>query len=270
MSAEATTERRVEGAGVELAVSERGSGLPVLLIHGIASDRAIWNETIAALGEGVRAISYDRRGYGKSGAPEPYDGTTIEEQAEDAAAVLLGSDAVPAVICAHSSGAIIALDLLKRRPELVRSAVLIEPPLLSLSPVGSAWASNLVERAREGAAEHGERGAAAAVMMEICGPTGLEVAGRERSERALASARTIAIEAPIPAQWEFSRRELGAIEVPVTVLCGTRSPQVFRDAASELAAMLGAGKLRELDSAHIVQVEHPEEVAEEVAAIAGL
>ena len=48
-----------------------GSGQAVLLIHGTASTRAVWDETLASLGPDLRAIRYDRRGYGQSGAPEP-------------------------------------------------------------------------------------------------------------------------------------------------------------------------------------------------------
>src|SRR4051794_31959975 len=76
-----------EGAGVELAYDIEGSGPPVLLVHDIASDRLG-----VPVVPGARAIRYDRRGYGESGAPEPYVGTTVMEQAEDAAALLRALD----------------------------------------------------------------------------------------------------------------------------------------------------------------------------------
>ncbi|HZC28688.1 MAG TPA: alpha/beta hydrolase, partial [Gaiellaceae bacterium] len=67
----------VEGAGVPLVYSERGEGAPVLLIHGLASDGAAMGPVADALAAaGARAIAYDRRGYGSSGAPEPYGGTS--------------------------------------------------------------------------------------------------------------------------------------------------------------------------------------------------
>ena len=102
---ETGTPRKVARGPVDLAVFERGDGAPALFIHGIASDHTIWDETVAALGDGVRAVSYDRRGYGASNAPEPYEGTSVEEQAEDAAAVLEALGAAPATVCGHSLGA---------------------------------------------------------------------------------------------------------------------------------------------------------------------
>src|SRR3954449_7910664 len=87
----------VEAAGVELAVEESGSGPDVVFVHGTATARSVWKEMIAALGEHVHAIAYDRRAYGDSGAPEPYGGTTVGEQADDLAQLIRGNDAAPAI-----------------------------------------------------------------------------------------------------------------------------------------------------------------------------
>src|SRR5437763_16165993 len=105
-----------EGAGVELAYDDDGSGTPVLLVHDIACDRL----TLPLI-EGARSLRYDRRGYGASGAPEPYVGTTVMEQAEDAAALLRGVGAADAVIAGQGFGALIALDLAIRHGELVHA-----------------------------------------------------------------------------------------------------------------------------------------------------
>ncbi len=79
----------VEGAGVALHYDERGDGRPLLVVHGMASDAAAWAPALDELAAaGARAIAYDRRGYGASGAPQPYAATTIQEQAEDAAALM--------------------------------------------------------------------------------------------------------------------------------------------------------------------------------------
>jgi pimeloyl-ACP methyl ester carboxylesterase len=66
----------VEGAGVELAYEDSGTGPPItLVIHGMASGA----RAAASLQDALpgRVIAYDRRGYGGSGAPEPYAATTV-------------------------------------------------------------------------------------------------------------------------------------------------------------------------------------------------
>src|SRR5437867_4345930 len=124
----------VEGVGVALAYEQRGEGPAVLLVHGMADDAAGWLTLAEQLAPAVRAIAYDRRGYGASGAPEPYERTTVEEQAEDAAALLRALDAAPAVVCGRDLGALVCLDLCKRHAGLVRAAALVDPPLFAFVP----------------------------------------------------------------------------------------------------------------------------------------
>src|SRR5690242_5903550 len=145
----------VEGAGVPLHVEEQGTGPAVLLIHGLASDALALDPVAATIAAGgARAIAYDRRGYGASGAPEPYHGTTVEEQAEDAAALLRALDPGPVVVAGDGLGALVALDLVKRHRGLVRAAVLSNPVLFALVPEATEMLSTqraeIEEAVREG------------------------------------------------------------------------------------------------------------------------
>ena len=100
----------------------------------MGSSAADWAPVAERLAAGARVLAYDRRGYGASGAPEPYERTTVEEQAEDAAALLRALDAAPALLCGTDIGALVCLDLLKRHPGLASGAVLVEPPLYAFVP----------------------------------------------------------------------------------------------------------------------------------------
>lgn len=252
---------RAPGAGVELAYDEAGSGPPVLLVHGTALTRLAWRETVAALGGEVRSIAYDRRGYGESDVPEPYTGTTIEEQSEDAARLLCALGAAPAVVCGHSAGAVLALDLLLRHPGLVAGAVLIEPPLFSLSPAGAEALSAIREAVERAARDHGPDAAVEAFVESQDGPRLLEAIGAERADAIRASARAAFADFGAAHAWEFSRGELRAIEAPVLVLRGDRSPAVYREVAAALAEMIGSAQLRELEAGHVVPLDDPAGVA---------
>src|SRR5690242_4051368 len=123
----------VEGAGVELAYEDHGAPPPTtLVIHGMASGAA----ASASLRPAIpgRVLAHDRRGYGGSGAPEPYAATTVQEQAEDAAALLAALGTGPVQMLGVGFGALIALDLLVRRPGLASAAVLADAPLLAFVP----------------------------------------------------------------------------------------------------------------------------------------
>jgi pimeloyl-ACP methyl ester carboxylesterase len=223
----------VEGAGVPLHAEEQGTGPAVLLVHGLASDALAMAPVAATVAAaGARAIAYDRRGYGASGAPEPYLGTTVEEQAEDAAAVLRALDAGPAVVAGDGFGALVALDLAKRHGGLVRAAVLSNPALFAFVPEAtemlSAQRAQIEEAMREG-------GPGAGVEAWLGG----RVEG-EALARARAAHRGFFADYAGLATWAVSRRELRALALPAVVLTGPWSPPHVVAAADALAALLPA------------------------------
>jgi pimeloyl-ACP methyl ester carboxylesterase len=62
-----TLEIGVRGGAVQL--DRRGSGTPLVLLHGWALDRRIWTPQIEALARDYQVIALDRRGFGRSTAP---------------------------------------------------------------------------------------------------------------------------------------------------------------------------------------------------------
>ncbi|MDQ3933814.1 MAG: alpha/beta hydrolase [Actinomycetota bacterium] len=262
------TTATVEGAGVELAYDERGEGRPVVLVHGTASTRAIWDEVREALGPGFRTIAYDRRAYGGSGAPEGFTGTTVGEHGDDLIALLRAFDLAPALLCGHSFGAMACLDVIVREPGLVRAAVLIEPPMLWLGSGGSEAASYLRAEIEEGTAQHGAAGAIGAFTRVVCGPDALDIVGYERAKAAVNHPRGFAADLGAVGNWAVAPRDLRAIATPVVMVAGTNTPPAYREPALVLAEMIPSAELRECESGHLVPNEAPGVVADAIRAIA--
>lgn len=88
---------------IELYYEDHGTGQPVVLIHGYPLDGGSWEkQTAALLDGGYRVITYDRRGFGKSGKPTTgYDYNTF---AADLNAVLETLDLQEAVLVGFSMG----------------------------------------------------------------------------------------------------------------------------------------------------------------------
>jgi pimeloyl-ACP methyl ester carboxylesterase len=252
----------VEAAGVELAVEQSGSGPDVVFVHGTATARSVWQETIAALGEGVHAIAYDRRAYGDSGAPEPYGGTTVGEQADDLAQLIESLGIGPVLLVGHELGALVCLDVLLRYPALARGAVLIEPSMLWLSPAGPDALSMLREVVEKAAYERGADAAVAAFLEAVDGPRALERLGPERSA---VPPRAFAADLAAAASWPAGRRELRRIQAPVVVIRGTSSSPVRRDAAAALTALLPSARQVDVAAGHLAHVEDPAGVAGAIA-----
>lgn len=242
----------VTGAGVDLAYAEHGAGAPILLIHGLAADHealAPLADEIAQNAPGSRVIAYSRRGYEGSGAPEPYLGTTVAEQTEDAAAVLRGLDMTGALVAGDGFGALIALDLLLRHGDLVRGAVLADPPLYALAPDATRELADWHEGLREAVAEGGPAAGVAA-----------HLAGRGTdADRARAQAAHVAFFADVAglASLPVTRGELRAITQPVVVVTGTGSSPATVHAADALAALVpGARRTTDGDLAGAIVSLH--------------
>jgi pimeloyl-ACP methyl ester carboxylesterase len=122
--------KMVEGAGVPLAVlyDSADAGPATVLVHGMGGTQ--WPLDLL---DG-RVVTYDRRGYGASGAPEPYVRTTVNEHAEDLVCVVRALDAVPATLVGADFGALVVLDVLLRHPTVARGAVLVDPPAYMFVP----------------------------------------------------------------------------------------------------------------------------------------
>ena len=263
------TPATVEGAGVELAYEESGEGPPLVLVHGTASSRSIWDELVPLVSGSFRTIRYDRRGYGESGEPEGYTGTSVEEHGDDLRALLRGLDAAPALLCGHSFGAMTCLDVLVREPSLARAAVLLEPPMLWVAPSGAETMSALRSAIDDGAAEHGSSGAIAAFTREVCGPQALDIVGQARSVTALRNPRAFAADLGAVGNWSVPPRSLRELTTPIVLVAGTRTPAGWREPAEVLARMIPSAELRESDSGHLVPNEDPELVADSIHALAG-
>src|SRR5438093_6176558 len=123
---------RVPANGTELYYEARGDGPPLLLIAGGLADAGQFTALGEALAEQHRVIAYDRRGNSRSPAPPGWTTTIVEEQADDAAALLEALNIPAASVYGHSIGAPIALDLVLRRPEIVDAAILHDPALMSV------------------------------------------------------------------------------------------------------------------------------------------
>lgn len=101
------------------------TGDPVLLIHGNVSSSTFWRSTMLALAAEFRPFAPDLRGFGESD-PKPVDASRgVRDYSDDILALLdvLGR----AHLVGWSLGGAIVMQALRDRPDMVRSATLVNP-----------------------------------------------------------------------------------------------------------------------------------------------
>jgi pimeloyl-ACP methyl ester carboxylesterase len=118
--------QRIEVApGVGLQLHRTGSGPPVLLIHGAASNQRELREAFEGHLDGLTVISLDRPGFGWSDRPAGSAAIGAQARLIGLALDQLGSG--PVVVAGHSWGSAVGLRLALDRPDLVRGLVCLAP-----------------------------------------------------------------------------------------------------------------------------------------------
>jgi len=142
--------------GTSIEYSEQGQGQPLVLVHGSASDCRTWHRQQETFSKHFHTIAYSRRyHWPNEKIPEGVD-YSMKQQVDDLEALLRSLDIAPAHLVGHSYGALLCLLLAIRAPDLIRSLVLAEPPVITLfvsnAPKPSEIIKLLITRPRTAAA----------------------------------------------------------------------------------------------------------------------
>jgi non-heme chloroperoxidase len=259
--------------GVELYVKDWGTGKPVILLHGWPLSADTFDDLGVALAEaGLRAIAYDRRGFGRS--DQPWSGYDYDTLANDLADVIGGTGASGAALVGFSmGGGEVVRYLARHREHTATHAVLIgsvvpymlktadNPHGVDPSTFDQMAAGIRADRARFWADFFPQFYGNGLIRHPVSAPV-------------LEWSRQIAMQASLKATLAcaeaFSttdfRPDLPAVRVPTLVIHGTGDQTVPIDPSARAAAAGIAGAvLREYDGApHGLLATHPNEIRDDV------
>jgi pimeloyl-ACP methyl ester carboxylesterase len=123
-----TGEYRLAVHGRELNVLDRGSGPPVLLLHGLACCWQSWTCNLDALLASHRVVAPDLPGFGASAMPSGH--ISIRGYAECVEELCSRLDLGPVAVVGHSMGGFVGAELALNHPERVDRLVLVSPAAL--------------------------------------------------------------------------------------------------------------------------------------------
>ena len=247
----------LETNGARIAYDVDGAGEPVLLIHAGVANRSMWDDQVAALKDAYRVIRHDTRGFGETET----EAVPFSNRA-DIAALLdeLGEEA--AHLVGLSRGGVIALDFALEFPERVRSLTVVaggvsgyespaELPPETWEPVETMWKEKDWEALTEwetafwadGPAQTADR------VPEVRRRVHDWILANYRAEKEEGE--------PQPLDPPAAGR-LGDLRTPLLVMLGTLDEPATVDAMRYLARTVPGARVEEFESAHMVNLEHPE------------
>lgn len=127
---------------LEFAVTDEGTGDPVLMLHGFPDSARLWRHQIPRLVEaGYRVIAPDQRGFGHSDKPAAKSAYTIGETMGDAVRLLdaLGLERVSVI--SHDWGAAVGWALAAFCPERVERHI-----ACSVGHLSALWHAGIAQR----------------------------------------------------------------------------------------------------------------------------
>ncbi len=252
-------ERIASPTGATISYDKRGSGPPLVLVHGSSSDHETnWAFVMPLLTRRFTVHAVARRGRGETDATE---GHGVEDEGRDVAA-LVEAVGAPVFLLGHSYGAQVALAAAARVPDRVRKLVLYEPP----------WPGILGEGALarlEGLTGTGDwEGFAAAFFRDVLSvPAGEldELRATELWPPIVADAEASLGDLRALSRYDFRADRFRGLDLPVLLQVGTESPRGLY-ATDALAAALPDARIEELPGqAHEAMTTAPGPYAEAVS-----
>jgi pimeloyl-ACP methyl ester carboxylesterase len=241
----------------------------VVLPHCWGCSHEIWLPVARRLHEaGYRVVLYDQRGHGESTrgtAP-----LSIETLAHDCALVLETTDVRDAVLAGHSMGGMTIMSLATHRPDVLRTraraTVLVstaaksagDQSARSVQYAGSLVSSTFVTRTMRTRNGH-------LLVRSVFGTNPV------RSHLMLTRDLFAGCDGPVRGEFLESMATMdlldgiATIDVPTTVMVGSRDPLTPRKQADQIASTVpGARLVRVKDRGHMLPLEDPDAVTDEI------
>ena len=258
--------KKVRVNGVELHYLEQGKGIPVIFVHGGLDDYRYWQSEMGPFSESYHVIAYSRRyNFPNHNSLMRTDHSAIVE-ADDLAALIKSLKLGRVHIAGASYGAYTALFLAVKHPEMVRTLILAEAPVLRLAqdrPEGKTLYKEFMDNLWRPAGEAFRRGdkehALKLTVEYFAGKGAFEQAPESLRQgwrdnllewQALTTSRDA-----IPA---LRLRDLKRVKAPTLMLSGERTLEIHKFVDGQLRPVLRAERVIIPNSTHDMWSENPE------------
>lgn len=232
-------------------------GPPVVLTNSLGTDFRIWDDVARPLAKHCRVVRYDKRGHGLSQLRT--GPSSIADYATDLAALLDRLELKAATIVGLSIGGLIAQELLRLRPDLVKSLVLCD----TAHRIGTLDSWN----ARIGAVEAGGIEPIADGLMALWFGT----VYRTTSPDAVAGWRAMVVRTPVEGYLMACRairdanltEQARRIRVPTLCVVGDEDGSTPAPLVRELSSLIPGAKFEVIRGAgHLPCIDRPDALRE--------
>jgi 3-oxoadipate enol-lactonase len=227
-----------------------GSGPPIVFLHGVGSNRQTWRAQVKEFSATHTALAIDARGYGGSWTRP--DTVSMARFAADTAAIIHAVGRGRTHVCGLSMGGIVALNLWRDHPQVVRSLVLADT--WAWHPVAAAG-----QDARLAAIDANDMATLARLRMPAVYDPGASPLLVQRGVETFASLDKQVYRAASAELWGVDMRSVASsVTVPTLVLVGEHDAIASPHLSRELAGLIPGAQLVVIpDAGHLPNEENP-------------
>ena len=229
---------------------DEGGRTPIVLLHGVGSDKSVWRPQLEYFRGDRRAVAFDYPGYGDS---DPgFEGMTRDDYAAGILAAMSELGIERAHVCGLSLGGVVAIAMHAAWPERIASLILADS--FAAHPDGRG----IYER---GVAASGNLRAMAENRVDVLLAQPADPKVRNEVVETMARIDPEAYRIGAKAVWLADQAErASAIRVPTLVLCGAED-RVTPPALSSALVRLIPGAALDLivGAGHISNLERPDQ-----------
>jgi 3-oxoadipate enol-lactonase len=238
-------------AGREIGFDVTGSGPALLMLHPFPFDRRTWNEVATRL-SGRRVVTMDFRGFGESALSGPH---SIEDLAEDAAALLDHLGIAMATVAGLSMGGYVALAMAALHPARAAGLALCDTRASADSEAARQARQDGISKVKSGGLNEFLDGTPVRLLSSKASDA------LKRRVRTLSEQKAEAIVEALAAMRDRPDRTalLPSLRVPALVLVGSDDTVTPPSEARAMAQSIPGARFVELAGAgHLSMLEQPD------------
>jgi 3-oxoadipate enol-lactonase len=245
--------------GFEMAFVDEGNGDTLLFIHGFPFTHALWKGQIEEFQNEYRVLAPDLRGFGESGGVEEDERRgSMDEYADDLAALLQSLNIRQATLVGLSMGGYVAFAFRRKYPQMVKALVLADSRAEADTEEGKQNRYKLIDNVKA----KGAQAVIDSMMPKLFAPESYDIMPDVVAELKEIiesnSAAGIVNAAYALADRADSTPDLAEINLPVLVLVGEQDQITPLDMSRTIATYV-PGAILEIvpDAGHVSNLENP-------------